>query len=236
MFIKEFEASLAGQTPEEAFGKQGAVEEGYVLRAIPQPRHALWMMSRTTYRVPGRASGKVMEREDFARAVVAYGGGLRGAPGNHRICKFPGMETALFKTNLSLAFRDKDWYPVAYVLPKEKDELLAAMAAGGDKQKNLWIAKPKNNYAGAGIVVYPGNSDELQELVKDSENHPKSLVQRYLADPLLIGGYKFHMRIHLCITSLDPPEAYVQENGQCLFATEPYSLRCGTIGENFRPP
>merc|ERR1719313_2259140 len=80
-----------------------------------------------------------------------------------------------------------------------------------------WIAKPKNNYAGAGIVVYPGNSDELQELVKDSENHPKSLVQRYLADPLLIGGYKFHMRIHLCITSLDPLEGYVQENGQCLF-------------------
>ena len=33
---------------------------------------------------------------------------------------------------LGQAFREKDWYPVAYVLPKEKDELLAAMAAGGD--------------------------------------------------------------------------------------------------------
>ena len=27
-------------------------------------------------------------------------------------------------------------------------------------------------------------------------------MQKYLADPLLLGGYKFHMRIHLVITNL----------------------------------
>ena len=59
---------------------------------------------------------------------------------------------------------------------------------------------------------------------------------RYLADPLLIGGYKFHFRIHLVITNLSPLEAFVQENGQCLFATKPYKLSKKTLGANFDPP
>merc|ERR1719262_1341677 len=109
------------------------------------------------------------------------------------MCKFPGMETALFKTNLSEAFREKDWYPVAYVLPKEKDLLLMEMRTGGESRSNYWIAKPRNEYSGAGISVWPGSSSELARIVRESEGKPRSLVQRYLADPLLVGGYKFHM-------------------------------------------
>lgn len=33
-----------------------------------------------------------------------------------------------------------------------------------------------------------------------------------------------------------PVEAYVQENGQCLFATKPYTLSSKTLGANFDPP
>jgi hypothetical protein len=241
VYMKEFEALVRGKKPEEIWSEEEVtMRDGYKLRTLRVPSHAFFSMGYASYIVPETGLGREYYREDFAMTLIQHGSELQNKPGwkpgNFRMIKFPGMETALYKTSLSLAFREKDWYPVAYVLPKEKDELLAAMAAGGDKQKNLWIAKPKNNYAGAGIVVYPGNSDELQELVKDSENHPKSLVQRYLADPLLIGGYKFHMRIHLCITSLDPLEGYVQENGQCLFATKPYHLKKCALGANFDPP
>jgi len=252
VYMKEFEALVRGKKPEELFSEEEIAKHGHKtekdaaeglpnkLRTLRVPSHAFFSMGYASYIVPETGLGREYYREDFAMTLIQHGSELQNKPGwkpgNFRMIKFPGMETALYKTSLSLAFREKDWYPVAYVLPKEKDELLAAMAAGGDKQKNLWIAKPKNNYAGAGIVVYPGNSDELQELVKDSENHPKSLVQRYLADPLLIGGYKFHMRIHLCITSLDPLEGYVQENGQCLFATKPYHLKKCALGANFDPP
>lgn len=61
-------------------------------------------------------------------------------------------------------------------------------------------------------------------------------MQHYIADPLLIGGYKFHLRIHLVITNVCPLEAFVQENGQCLFATKPYTLSNKTLGDAFDPP
>jgi len=44
------------------------------------------------------------------------------------------------------------------------------------------------------------------------------------------------MRIHLVITNLSPLQAFVQENGQCLFATKPYTLANKTLGAFFDPP
>lgn len=231
--IKEFEASLQGKTPGAAFGKTGAIEEAYRLKAVSLPKHALWFMSWTAYRVPGRACGRQFFRDDFPRAVVEHGAGL--APGDYRICKFPGTETALYKTNFSAAFKDKPWYPTTYIFPREAGDFLKELRSLGDSRDNYWIAKPKNEYGGTGIRVYRGTDPDLAKLVRDNGGQ-KSVVQRYLADPLLIGGYKFHMRIHLLIASMDPLEAYVQENGQCLFATMPYTLSSKTLGGNFNPP
>lgn len=238
VFMKEFEACLRGLKPEKAFGQHGVIEEGYRLRAVPLPKRALWMMSYASYRLPGPTNGigRCFFREDFVRTLVEHGTNLSGENGNYRMCKFPGMETALFKTNFSEAFKEMHWYPRAYVLPKEKDLLLQEMKAGGESRSNYWIAKPRNDYAGSGISVWQGTSPELNKIVRESEGKPRSLVQRYLADPLLMGGYKFHMRIHLVITSLDPPEGFVQENGQCLFATKPYTLSKKTLGTCFDPP
>jgi tubulin polyglutamylase TTLL2 len=84
--------------------------------------------------------------------------------------------------------------------------------------------------------VWKGSDPDLEKLVQDSDSHPRQVIQRYLADPLLIGGYKFHMRIHLLITNLDPLQAFVQENGQCLFATKPYTMASKTFGASFDPP
>jgi len=44
------------------------------------------------------------------------------------------------------------------------------------------------------------------------------------------------MRIHLVITNVSPLQAFVQENGQCLFATKPYTLANKTLGTTFDPP
>jgi tubulin polyglutamylase TTLL2 len=109
------------------------------------------------------------------------------------------------------------------------------MRSLGNSRENYWIAKPKNDYGGAGIRVYRGTDPELAKIVRDNDGK-KSVVQRYLADPLLIGGYKFHCRIHLVIASLDPLEAYVQENGQVLFATKPDCMSGKTLGSAFDPP
>ncbi|CAE8702754.1 unnamed protein product [Polarella glacialis] len=235
-YIKEFEASLQGLEPAKAFGKSGAVEDGYHLQAIPLPKHALWMLGRLPFRVPGTANECARDRDDFAELVVRHGDKLTGKPGNYRIAKFPGTETILFKTNFTKAFNDKPWYPATFILPNEQPALLKKIRSQGDSRSNYWIGKPKNDYGGTGICVWKGTDPELVKAVVGHQCGSRSIVQQYLADPLLIGGYKFHCRIHLVITNIEPLEAYVQENGQCLFATKPYTLSGKTLGSSFDPP
>jgi hypothetical protein len=235
-FVKEFAASLQGQKPEKVFGKNGSIEDGYQLQAVPLPKHALWMLGWMPYRVPGTYNEGARYREDFCKIVVEHGANLAGKPGNYRICKFPGTETLIFKTHLTEAFSEKSWYPTTYIMPKDKDRLLSDMRARGNSRSNMWIGKPRNDYGGSGIRVYKGTDPELVKAVHESDSAPRSVIQHYLQDPHLVGGYKYHMRIHLVITNLNPLEAFVQENGQCLFATKPYTLSGKTLGATFDPP
>lgn len=230
IFVKEFEASVRGESPLKAFGQKNLVQEGYRLKRKQLPSHMLWMLGRLPFRSPN--SHRQYFRDDFVQVVVGHGSQLPGDPGNFRISKIPGTETAVAKTNLTIAFEGKAWYPETFILPKEKAAFLKKIRSDG----GYWIGKPRNAYGGKGISVWKGTDPELTKLARESESHPQQVVQRYLADPLLIGGYKFHMRIHLMITSLNPPQAFVQENGQCLFATKPYTLSSKTLGASFDPP
>jgi hypothetical protein len=232
VFCREFEASVRGKTPRELFGKSGCVQEGRRLKTIPQPKHALWLMNLTEYRVPGVNGGRDMHREDFAHIVRKYGKELPGEFGNHRIAGIPGLDTAVSKDRLSLALREEPWFPMAYVLPDESKELLARLKVSSSDE--YWIAKPRNECSGAGISVYHAGDPELSKLVRGASK--RSVVQSYLAHPLLLGGYKFHMRIHLVITNTNPLQGFVWRGGQCLFATKPYTLAKNTLGEHFDPP
>jgi hypothetical protein len=234
-YVKEFEASLRGLKPEQVCSKDEIVQDGYRLQTIPLPKHALWMMGRLPFRVPGTANESAREREDFIKIVVEHGDKLLGKDGNYRMCKFPGTETLLFKTHLTEAFQDKPWYPLTYILPRDKLGFLNEIESRGNSKSNLWIGKPRNDYGGVGIRVYKGTDAELLKAVHQAKAG-QSLLQNYIADPHLIGGYKYHMRIHLVITNLSPLEAFVQENGQCLFATKPYTLSHKTMGAAFDPP
>jgi tubulin polyglutamylase TTLL9 len=152
---------------------------------------------------------------------------------------FPGTYYALYKTAEAHAFRGKSYYPMAYVLPQEADALMQEISASKKAgRKSYYIGKPENECGGEGIRVWEGTDPELAKLVKGSQGkkQEKSVVQRYLADPMLIGGLKFHMRLHMIITSFDPPQAYIQHNGQALFATLPYTLSGKTLGSNFKAP
>jgi len=234
-WVKEFEASVRGEDPEEIFDEEDMQLEGHRLQALTMPKHALWMMGRLPYRVPGKKPQR--DREDFIRIVIDHGENLPGKPGNHRMAKFPGTERMLWKTHLTEAFRDKAWYPKTFLLPAEKSGLVREMAARGNSQNNLWIGKPRNDFGGKGIRVWKGTDPDLIKQAKECDSgSPPSLIQHYIPDPHLVGGYKYHMRIHLLITNVSPVQAYVQENGQCLFATKPYTLSNKTLGASFDPP
>lgn len=234
VWIKEFEAMLRRQPPQKLFGTRGAVQEGHRLRSLRLPPRALWLQSVCEYRQPVRGS-RVVVRDDFARLVAKYGRNLPAEPGHFRNLGFPSMDYALSKNIFSEFFRDAPWYPKTYILPEEKSALLRRL---GEAPQEYWITKPRNECAGAGICVWRAGDPMLAQHIREccGSTKPKSIVQRYVADPHLLGGYKYHMRIHLLITSLSPPQAFVQSIGQCLCSTKLFNLSQAGLGEQFDAP
>jgi hypothetical protein len=47
-------------------------------------------------------------------------------------------------------------------------------------------------------------------------------VSEYIANPLLLNGYKFDLRIYVCLTSINPLRIYIYEEGLARFATSKY--------------
>lgn len=82
-------------------------------------------------------------------------------------------------------------------------------------RRNVWIVKPTNLSRGRGIFV----TDKLETV----PNTP-SVVQEYIADPLLINNRKFDLRLYVLVTSFEPLEAYIYEEGFARLSMRPYSM------------
>ena len=108
-----------------------------------------------------------------------------------------------------------DFYPNSYAMPKERERFDREIR----REKNpLWIYKPKNDYGGCGCYVYDTRMAEFQEKVeKDCAKRRNFVLQRYIENPLLLGGYKFHMRVFLYLESMNPPVGYIYHGGQVSF-------------------
>lgn len=70
------------------------------------------------------------------------------------------------------------------------------------------MGKPKNLWAGKGLVV----SASAASVVADNKQGSSSsggVVQRYIDQPLLIGGYKSHLRVYMLMTAVKMDRACV---------------------------
>lgn len=108
--------------------------------------------------------------------------------------------------------------PVAFILPNDYTRFLVEYNQQRASQglPVYWICKPVDLSRGRGIFIF----EDVKELVYDCS----VIVQRYISNPLLISGYKFDLRIYVCVKSFNPLTVYIHQEGLVRFATEKYQL------------
>merc|ERR1719440_943190 len=116
-----------------------------------------------------------------------------------------------------------EFSPKTWVLPHDTAELKAAMS----RSKASFIAKPTSGAQGKGITLARKWKDfeDIARKCKDSLARPtptEYVVQEYIADPLLLDGLKFDMRLFVVVTSVVPLRAYLFKEGLARFCTVPY--------------
>jgi len=110
--------------------------------------------------------------------------------------------------------------PETFVLPDQYGDFVQRFKKyrKENDKNNLWIVKPSNLSRGRGIYIV----DDVSEVNIEDDT---AVVQRYIADPLLINGHKFDLRIYVCVTSYEPLRIYVYKEGLARFASEEYSMK-----------
>eukprot|EP00761_Pharyngomonas_kirbyi_P002036 gb/GECH01002040.1/.p1 GENE.gb/GECH01002040.1/~~gb/GECH01002040.1/.p1 ORF type:complete len:522 (+),score=101.09 gb/GECH01002040.1/:1-1566(+) len=87
------------------------------------------------------------------------------------------------------------------------------------KNRKTYIVKPYSGSRGDGITLTQ-NLSEIETSSKFIRN--EFIVQEYITNPMLIQKFKFDFRLYVLISSIDPFEFWVHEQGLARFATETY--------------
>lgn len=109
--------------------------------------------------------------------------------------------------------------PMAFILPNDYTKFLEEYSKTRLKnagKPGYWICKPVDLSRGRGIFIF----ENIKHLAYDSP----VIVQKYISSPLLISGYKFDLRIYVCVKSFCPLTIYMHQEGLVRFATEKYNL------------
>jgi tubulin polyglutamylase TTLL2 len=116
-----------------------------------------------------------------------------------------------------------DFFPLAFILPTEYTKFVKEYSQ--QETKGIWICKPADSSRGRKIFLIK----ELTELMYDSQY----LVQKYVAKPLLVGGYKMDLRIYVLVTSFHPLKVFLYEDGLARFGTTKYDNDMTDLGNLF---
>ena len=100
-----------------------------------------------------------------------------------------------------------------------------------------WIMKPAGKAQGRGIFLVTSLNQlyKWRNSLKGGEENSVDetyVCQKYIYNPLLIGGKKFDMRVYALVTSYSPLTAYLYRTGFCRFTSVKYSLNLEDLSNN----
>lgn len=106
---------------------------------------------------------------------------------------------------------DYDFFPKTYMLPFDYSDF----REDAIKAKNpTWIVKPEDQCQGRGIYL-----TRNWEHIKANEH---TVVQKYLAKPHLIDGFKYDLRLYVYVNGINPLRVYIYKDGLARFATRKF--------------
>ncbi|CAK1553508.1 unnamed protein product [Leptosia nina] len=109
--------------------------------------------------------------------------------------------------------------PPCFHLPLEYAKLVSECSRlrRSDEGANVvWIHKPVAQSQGRGIFLFRS--------ICELRCGTPAVVQRYIERPLLIAGYKFDLRLYVCVPGYRPLTAYMYAEGLARFGTDKYTL------------
>jgi len=139
----------------------------------------------------------------------------------------PGLVSISKKDKLAetmVAAYGEDAYrfiPPSFLLPRDMDGWRAwhdPDCPQGREEKCLWVLKT-NKHLGKGLKILPRAEAEEQAA---TSKFP--VAQKYIANPMLIDGRKFGIRLWAVLTSTTPLRAYLHDRGLVLFSSNTYDM------------
>lgn len=104
-----------------------------------------------------------------------------------------------------------------YALQFCRDKHLLKAVLDSDDSPSPWILKPSLGKRALGVQMLTSSDDIPSKMSHDY------VAQKYITNPFLVWGRKFHLRLYLLITSLQPLRVLLHKEGLVLFATSNYS-------------
>ncbi len=127
-----------------------------------------------------------------------------------------------------------DFFPLTFFMPSEFTMFV-------EEYKHcpgtIWIMKPAGKAQGRGIFLVTSLNQlyKWKNSLKGGEENAIDetyVCQRYIYNPLLLGGKKFDMRVYALVTCYNPLTAYLYRTGFCRFTSFKYSLNPEDLNNN----
>jgi hypothetical protein len=140
-----------------------------------------------------------------------------------RVNHIPGIAALARKDRLAGTVGDDVRIPETFLLPQQLGRF---RARAHEEPWTTWIQKPKAGARGEGVSILASPDD--------AETNGNFLVQRYLDEPHLIDGRKYTLRRYVLVTSLEPLEAWLYDDGFTKLASRPFGTSGAARLDRFR--